>query len=336
VKGEAADTPISDGEIYRFASYAYVTGTLPTQVNFEHPPLAKYVFGLSYLIFDNFKVFNLAVFALILYYTYQLSRRVCSSNIWQIMPTVIVASLSIFHFHVASNLLDLYASLGVLFFFNYWISEKNRLSDFTAAGLGLGVLLASKYSFTMLPILFIPALLFNYPWKKRVLIKLIIVLLIAGFVYLGSYISFFLAGNGLVDWLKFEVYRFHWFTGERPILKPAIMTTLLGGYFYAPWTDEQIFYKVDHWSILWPTSFLLQFLSIKLKQVAKLRVSATACLLLFNLLYLGMLVYSSSANARYLVVLLPIQIILAVKGLKNIVEKQQWLLLAKSNLLSFL
>ncbi len=44
---------LSDGEIHIAAGYLYAKGADPTVYNFQHPPLLKYLYGLSILVFHN-------------------------------------------------------------------------------------------------------------------------------------------------------------------------------------------------------------------------------------------------------------------------------------------
>jgi predicted negative regulator of RcsB-dependent stress response len=47
VLGDKSNQKIDDGTLYTYAAEAYFKGEDPTTINFEHPPLGKYVFGLS-------------------------------------------------------------------------------------------------------------------------------------------------------------------------------------------------------------------------------------------------------------------------------------------------
>ena len=44
---------LSDSEIYLAAGFLYAKGANPTLYNFDHPPLIKYLFGYSLLLFKN-------------------------------------------------------------------------------------------------------------------------------------------------------------------------------------------------------------------------------------------------------------------------------------------
>jgi len=73
VRGEAARNKIDDATLYTYAGYTYIKGEDPTNINFEHPPLAKYWIGFSYLLTGNPALLNLVLFAAALVMVYYLA-----------------------------------------------------------------------------------------------------------------------------------------------------------------------------------------------------------------------------------------------------------------------
>src|SRR5476651_258491 len=59
VFGDKDTVQASDETVYAYASQDYLHGNDPTQINFEHPPLGKYLFSLSEVIFHNIYIINL-------------------------------------------------------------------------------------------------------------------------------------------------------------------------------------------------------------------------------------------------------------------------------------
>ena len=66
VLGDEALQKIDDNTLYQYAAEAYLRGEDPTTINFEHPPLGKYLFGLSLQLFNQVLVINILLFAICL------------------------------------------------------------------------------------------------------------------------------------------------------------------------------------------------------------------------------------------------------------------------------
>src|SRR3990167_9345765 len=75
VLGEKSKGGIGDDGLYAFAGYYYFfqAGDV-SSVNFEHPPLGKYLIGLSIFLFNNEIAIGIIYFLLLLFVTYQLGR----------------------------------------------------------------------------------------------------------------------------------------------------------------------------------------------------------------------------------------------------------------------
>src|SRR3989338_6716182 len=70
VEGEGSKYIISDYDLYSFAGHYYFTGGEVSRVNFENPPLGKYMLGLSIYLFNNQAVIYIAYAVLYLIVTY--------------------------------------------------------------------------------------------------------------------------------------------------------------------------------------------------------------------------------------------------------------------------
>lgn len=66
VLGDKSLKKIDDGTLYIYAAEAYFKGDDPTTINFEHPPLGKYIFGLSLFLFNRVLVLNIGLFSIAL------------------------------------------------------------------------------------------------------------------------------------------------------------------------------------------------------------------------------------------------------------------------------
>lgn len=82
---EIAQKGISDSELYSYVGYRYMQGENPSLLNPEHPPLGKYLIGISILLFNNENVILLIIgflcLILVFLITYLISHSLFSSSI---------------------------------------------------------------------------------------------------------------------------------------------------------------------------------------------------------------------------------------------------------------
>src|SRR3989344_1572771 len=89
VIGERSKGGIGDDGLYAFARYYYLLqkGDVAS-VNFEHPPLGKYLIGLSIYLFGNENVINIIYYSLILIISYKLSRVFFTDNLFSLLSII--------------------------------------------------------------------------------------------------------------------------------------------------------------------------------------------------------------------------------------------------------
>lgn len=304
VLGEGSPQKIDDASLYIYAGFAYARGEDPTTINFEHPPLTKYLLGLSYRLFHNSVVLNLPLFFISLLCVFYLTKTI-TQNYWLgLVGMVIVGNLQILQEHVSQALMDFPQLTLTLLFFSVLFSKLKF--KYLITGLILGGLLAIKYQIPMI-FLYLFILLVWAVIEKKLKDWLLALPIMFG-VYLLNYLVYFMNGHNLIDFIKFEWFRFRWFTGDRTMPKFLIWQTLFTGSFKAWWAAET-YLKEPSWSIFWPMSFITHLFSLAFWQkfdqkILTLVFYATATLIVFSV--------GSAAYARYLLQLLPFWIIISI------------------------
>jgi len=104
---------LSDGEIYLATGILYLKGYDPSELNFEHPPLIKYLFGLSILFLKNPLITQLIFGVGILILVYLLSFRIYKNQLISLLSSLLVLIDPLFLDLSSQPLLD----LGQTFFF---------------------------------------------------------------------------------------------------------------------------------------------------------------------------------------------------------------------------
>ncbi len=300
ILGEKAPAKISDSGLYVYAGYAYWQGEDPTTINFEHPPLAKYGIGLFHRLFANPYWFSLCVYAGVLILFYGLACLVVQNSKLQVAAVICLGLFSLFQVHTRYALLDLPLLFGYLLFFYGLLANLKYWKRVAAVGLGLGIALTVKYPIPMTALLFV-YLLFD-SWKRKQWLDPIIGSMIAIGVYFLSYISYFMQGHNILDWLAFEKYRFSWFLGKTDARRFLIFQTLFTGRFRT-WWDEQQFEATQYWSLAWPLVFVGSVAAF----VKSLINKHYRVLVLLSFSFLQLLIYGlgAAASDRFFITLLP-------------------------------
>lgn len=315
VLGEASPQKISDSELYVYAGYAYSLGEDPTTVNFEHPPLAKYGYGLFYQLFGNPYLLNIPLYFGVFYLFYLIAGLVVKKWYLRLAGVITLGSLSLFQAHFRYALLDLPLLFGYLLFLYGMLSDFKTIKRGLLLGLGFGVVLTVKYPFPMVGLLLGILLIDSYiqkKWKSSLM-----ALVIGAAVYFLSYWQFFAHGNSLLDWLAFEKYRLNWFMGKTDAPKFLIFQTLFTGRFKA-WWDAELYAVMDNWSLIWPVLFVGSTFSF-FKAIIKKHYQL---LVLLTFSYAQLIIYGigSAASDRFFITLLPFWIM----GLLYLVENLQF------------
>lgn len=223
VVGEATKQRIDDATIYIYAGYAYIKGEDPTSINFEHPPLGKYVLGLSYVLFENSLILNVVIYAAFLGVFASLAR-IFTKNNWLILGSVLfLGTTRLIYVNVGQGMLDIFSALLLLSTFRVLFSSLPSLKKYIFAGFLVGALAATKYPF---PSIALPIfLLLAWAFTQKELIKGLISLPVIALTYLGSYSVYFLH-HSLTDFIAFEWFRLKWWIVDRNIPPFLIFQTL--------------------------------------------------------------------------------------------------------------
>lgn len=316
VHGEATNQRIDDATVYIYAGYAYAQGEDPTAINFEHPPLGKYVLGLSYTLFGNSLILNLLVYAAFLITFVSLLLLFTQKKALILGALLFLGSTRLLYINVGQGMLDILSALFLLLIFRLLFSELQSLQKYLSIGLLIGALAATKYAFPSigLPIL----LVFVWAFYQKEFFKSLVILPLALFVYLGSYAVYFL-NHSLLDFVAFEWFRLKWWVVDRNIPPFLILRTLFLGSFQDWRTLHTVRSAV--WSISWPLLFVGHIVSFGFTK-KDIRILT---IMVYALLQLGIYALGSASYDRYFIGLLPLWLLVFVAGIDNYPNKNAFL-----------
>ncbi len=255
---------VSDSFLYSYVGYKYVNGANPSLLNPEHPPLAKYLIGLSIQLFGTEHMIGIIVAALVLLLVGIITFQIHSSFFYAGLSVLLVSLFPLFTDQIIHGpQLELYQ----LFFFLLLIhlilmgTKKKNIMFFLGAGISFGLLLSTK---TLLPHLILFSVWIIYALKKSWK-EALIVLGIGAVTFCFTYYSFFLQGGTLKSFLGLQKYIVI-FYGNAHIPPLEFVGNYLRLIFTGSWKFWDAARSVSHyseWNLLWPLLYLVGMYGLK-------------------------------------------------------------------------
>jgi hypothetical protein len=303
---------LSDSDIYIATGYLYAKGGDPTNYNFQHPPLVKYLFGFSTLLTRNpFYVqifFGLALLLL----TYFLGIKLFKNTAVSLVGAGLLLIDPVFGGMMNQALLDLGQAVFAL---AYVILMLFYPESYIMQGLILGFFAASKFWSTA--ILFV-ILIFAFKLfirKEKINIKKAGLSFVIAFVIFSlTYLKSFLNAGGLFNIFFFlaKDLRFMLVHNSASSFGGPVILFITG--FFAPWWQKGVVRAMD-WSFLWPVSLVSSiFLALK----TKIR-DIKSFVFLFPVTYL-LLTSTQVPFTRYFIIILPFTYLSLAGLLKKLYE----------------
>lgn len=299
---------LSDEELRTFAALEYIQGKDPTQVNFEDPPLVKYLFGLAHLLFGNLLIFQFMAAASSLLLTYLVARNLGLTNSANLIPPLLLVWDPLFRERAVTVNLDLPQLafiLGALFILTRSILPRRSLFILGALS---GAAMSAKVFLTGLLFLGFNCLVLL---SRRFQIRDVLAVgFVSVSVYLASYIVFFLS-HPLGDFwdLHLQIARlYRSYLPEYPWFE--IWRILILGQ-WRTWFATPLIQPVKEYWIAWPLATFASSLHLVVPGLRNHSGNGVPVLLGWLLVYL---LFQSThvVFPRYLLLALPFLYILAV------------------------
>lgn len=205
--------PIGDHGLYSWAGWAYVHGTNPILINPEMPPLGKYLIGLGTLMTGRTALVGLFFNLTFLFTLYLLAKTMIDSKYWAMLPVALLVIEPIFNDSLVYPMLDGIQLTGMClaFFALIMAEQKRQLGWYLIAGLGLGIVLSSKFYATglMLALSIVIFYMFTGRWRQLNYLAVSMVTMVS--IHIASYTRFFMLGGSLREYLGAQrwIYEFY-------------------------------------------------------------------------------------------------------------------------------
>jgi hypothetical protein len=254
ILGDKADHTLSDADLYVVEGNMLVNqGKDLEQLTPGHPPLGKYIIGLSQKLFTNPFVFQFVSFALVLLMFFLISGSPFLTLALSFEPLLV----SQINETLLGTHLLLFQLTSIWLFLEFINKEKRSLAHAMFTWFFLGLAFATKF-FPVTAPLVVAIILFTVlsgDFKKFT--QLMFSLPGAGIAFLLGHISYFTHHPSLISFIKYIRYQINWWAGS-PQVAPFSIFRIIFQNKWATWWGEGVI-KVKEWWLAWP---ILTFLSI--------------------------------------------------------------------------
>lgn len=259
---------ISDDKIYLASGILYARGKLPTEFNFQHPPLLKYLFGWSTTLFGSPFPVQIVFSLAFIFLVYFLAVLVFKKRLVGFLAVCFLFLDPVFWETSHLTLLDMGQVVFALSFLILFFFYPKRIFW---QGILLGFLFASKFwSVSFLYFVFLILYKIVFLKDKSFVKNLPIVFLIGLLVFSSFYFKSFESGMGLFDFLILQAKTAKFMLTHNSANTFGNLFLLFVSGRYLSWWEGGAWVRPQFWSVLWPISFLTSiFLAFKFSKNKK-------------------------------------------------------------------
>lgn len=325
VKGQLSEGGIGDDGLYAFAGYYYLfQGGDITSVNFEHPPLGKYLIGLSILLFNNENLINLIYFTLLLLLSYKLGRLILHDQLFSILAVLIISADPLILDHLLRSLLDLPFTLFFTAAVYFFLLSIKRVNYIFISQLFWGMAFSTRF-FPSLVIIYAFLFLLQFFYHKKSLLLFCYSSLLIPLVYLVSHTSFFFYHPSIIEFLRHKKWMLSWFAGSTVVIGNIWQNIFIGQYI-----DSTGKIQINqYWTPILPISLTLAITRIRKNLIRKDKIYIMV-IYGISMLYLLYLTFLTGGLQKFFMPIYPLIVILALSNISCIIETCKRQIIEKS------
>ncbi len=260
---------LSDAQIHESSGLLYVLGSSPKIYNFQHPPLIKYLYGLSIYYFGSANYIQLVFGLSLVLLTGTLAYLISSNLLVSFLAPFLLMLDPLFTSMINQSLLDLGMAVWIMILtLALVIYPRNWLLQ----GLVVGFIAASKFYATAVVIMMaVVFIFFRNHNAKTSFIHSLKVLSVSFVCFLLIYIRLIIDGD---NFIQFVIYQLkiakYWFTHSTSNLAGNSLIMFFSGW-YKNWWEPYQWLRTPAWTWVWPIS-LFSFIYAAYKKLLPLAV----------------------------------------------------------------
>lgn len=309
VIGAASKGGIGDDGLYAFAGYYYLfqKGDV-SAVNFEHPPLGKYLIGVSIMLFHNENIINIIYFAVLLWVTYIIGKIILKNSLLSLIAVGILSADPLFLDNLKRSLLDLPFTLFFTLAVYFFLLALGKQKYLYLSMLFWGITFSTRF-FPALVIIYGYLLLIILLHQRKNLQAFFLSSLLIPVVYLIAHTSYFFYHPSFIEFLRHKKWMLAWFSGSVRIVG-NIWRNIFTGY-YLDTTYKLV--QNEHWFVSVPAIVVPAVLPLK-KYFDKKNLDL---LLLYGLsiLYFIYMTFLTDGSEKFMMPIYPLLCILAINNI---------------------
>lgn len=321
-----SEHPISDEDLYQVAGYELVTTGTHYKINPEVPPLGKYLFGWSILLFHNPYVISLLLFLMSVLVFYGLSTFLIKIPSLRLLSLILFVADPLLSSLAYKSLLDLPLLLAMLIhiLMLFLVVRQSKptfpMNILFILGLGItcGAFAAIKFPFLAIVIICADIILLIRLKKPGMIVP---VLIVASITYLGTYTTYLLAGHTIIDLLKAQKWMLVFYLSSKAqAVYGTVFTSLITGAIKG-WHEGAQWDRVAEWNLRWPVLFFTTIIGgvHRFKDILNNYYLLYLALVSCGLIAIYIVV---PFFARYLSLVIPLFILFSVYFVESIVKKK--------------
>jgi hypothetical protein len=311
---------VPDEVLYAFNGGALLKGVSPILVNPEVPPTGKYIISLSIFLFNNENELVPVAACLVLIMMFLLGRQAFKNQLLALFPPALFSTDPMLKNQlIYTPLLDIFHLLFLLctlYFFNKGILSKQKsFVYFLLSNVFLGLFISTKFFAVGITVVLasLVVLLLHKEFKK--MMYLILSYPVAVFILLFSYVRVLIIGYPFLKFLGIQKWVFWYNKGH--LHEPFSFWPLI---MFGSWHQAggKVVQELE-WRVWWPISVILWFAGLVIVVWQRLKSQrAIEVLLAWSFFYMLMMTFVD-ANARYLILLMPVLYIVGFWFIEQIV-----------------
>jgi hypothetical protein len=314
---------ISDGTLYKFVGYQLVEGENPFNINYEVPPLGKYLYGLSSKILGNPYWISIGLYLVSIGVLFYFSRDLFKNKITVLLSLLLFVTTPFVATQIRETMLDL--PMMVFYLIHTWFFikflHKREFVYLVTSGVFLGLATGVKPGIYT-PFVGFFGVIILFLLKNKWLLNIFSYTLSVFFGYILSFFCYFIRHPNPIPWIRLHKKSFDFHLSSQ--IKADYLNQWKSIFLntYQGWWQPGKTIQMGDWSLIIPIGVVLAvvffILSIIRKKTDWVYISGLA------LIFLGVNTLIPFWP-RYLMPVIPLFILLITKLFNK--SKIRWILL---------
>lgn len=304
-----------------FLGGAFIKGGNPILFVHEHPPMGRYIIGLSILLFDNDSTIILPLILISVFGIYLISKLILYNTLLSLLPVVIFVNEPLFlsKFQIAPLLEPIQLTFIILslYFFIKGVLENKYSHYFILSSIMLGFVISIRFFILGMALAF--AMILYFFIRKKLDRKAIVFFLslpLSLIVLTLSYTKTIQEGYSVFQVFAIQKYIFFYHKSKLSSFF-SFWDLIMFNRWHTWWGDRRLLTD-SQWILFWPISVVLTSLHFLLAVIRKIKLTDPEKIICLWIISYCVLLSIGYSTTRYFLPLMPFLYIMAISILVKI------------------